>query len=127
MGVIAPRGFKSHSCYEVGGSYQNHTRYHCQHTAIHYNIKTQNLPAERHRRFESCLGYNMPQYASGLSGLVKMLTASNPECSRYCRFVGTQFESGRDYGEHGIWRYRLTVRTWAFEACNSGSNPGNAL
>ena len=99
----------------------------CQHTANHYNIKTQNLPAERHRRFESCLGYNMPQYASGLSGLVKMLTASNPECSRYCRFVGTQFESGRDYGEHGIWRYRLTVRTWAFEACNSGSNPGNAL
>ena len=56
-----------------------------------------------------------------------MLTAKNPECSRCCRFVGTQFESGQDYGEYGIWRYRLTVRTWAFEACNSGSNPDNAL
>ena len=31
-----------------------------------------------------------------------MLTAKNPECSRCCRFVGTQFESGRDYGEHGM-------------------------
>lgn len=27
-----------------------------------------------------------------------MLTATNPECSRYYRFVGTQFESGQDYG-----------------------------
>ena len=35
------------------------------------------------------------------AGLFKMLTAKNPECSRCCRFVGTQFESGQDYGEHG--------------------------
>ena len=56
-----------------------------------------------------------------------MLTATNPECSRYYRFVGTQFESGQDYGEHGIRRYRLTVRTWAFEACNSGSSPDDAF
>lgn len=25
-----------------------------------------------------------------------------------------------------FWRYRLTVRTWDFESCNPGSNPGNA-
>ena len=27
---------------------------------------------------------------------------------------------------HRLWRHRLMVRTWAFEACNSGSNPDDA-
>ena len=53
-----------------------------------------------------------------------MLTAKNPECSRCCRFVGTQFESGRDYGVHGN-AYILTgmgsgecalPRIWWFES-----------
>ena len=61
------------------------------------------------------------------AGSFKNVDSKNPESSRYCRFVGTQFESGQDYGEHGIRRYRLTVRTWAFEACNSGSNPDDAF
>ena len=33
---------------------------------------------------------------------------------------------GSTVWEHGKWRCRLTVRTRAFEACDSGSNPGNA-
>ena len=48
-------------------------------------------------------------------------------CGRRChRFVGTQFESGRDYGEHGIRRYRLMVRTLVFETSDAGSIPANA-
>ena len=53
-------------------------------------------------------------------------TEPNPESSRYCRFVGTQFESGRDYGEIGIRRYRLMVRTLVFETSDAGSIPANA-
>ena len=90
-----------------------------------YNIKTQNLPPQCFAGSNPAQGV-CPSMQEVKAGLFKMLTATNPECSRCCRFVGTQFKSGRDYGEYGKWRHRLTVRTLVFETSNAGSNPADA-